>query len=89
MLPRDRSSKQRQLMREFEKHTIDDQVHNITTLWCTGSCPTAYVKGWKISPSHFVNRTGNDLARSIIADCGDPSAGMTQHFGSSTRGCRV
>ena len=50
-----------QLMRAFEKHTLDDQAHNITDA-CggTGSCRTAsYVKGWKIGPSHFLNQ---DLA---------------------------
>jgi peptide/nickel transport system substrate-binding protein len=52
--------KQRQLMRTFEKHTLDDQVHNITTLWWYRIVPyRSYVKGWKISPSHFVNQ---DLA---------------------------
>ena len=53
-------AKQRQLMRTFEKHTLDDQVHNITTLWWNRVVPhRSYVKGWKISPSHFLNQ---DLA---------------------------
>jgi peptide/nickel transport system substrate-binding protein len=53
-------AKQRQLMRNFEKHTLDDQVHNITTLWWNRVVPhRSYVKGWKISPSHFLNQ---DLA---------------------------
>src|SRR5439155_6919115 len=26
-------ARQRALMRTFERHTLDDQVHNITTLW--------------------------------------------------------
>ena len=26
-------ARQRAVMREFEKHTLDDQVHNIPTLW--------------------------------------------------------
>ncbi len=53
-------AKQRALMRAFEKHTVDDQVHNITTLWWYRIVPyRSYVKGWKISPSHFVNQ---DLA---------------------------
>ena len=47
-------------MRRFEKHTLDDQVHNIMTLWWYRIVPhRSYVKGWKISPSHFVNQ---DLA---------------------------
>jgi peptide/nickel transport system substrate-binding protein len=50
-------AKQRQLMRTFEKHTLDDQVHNITTLWWNRVVPhRSYVKGWKISPSHFLNQ---------------------------------
>jgi peptide/nickel transport system substrate-binding protein len=50
-------AKQRQLMRTFEKHTLDDQVHNITTLWWNRIVPhRSYVKGWKISPSHFLNQ---------------------------------
>src|SRR6266446_1374042 len=53
-------AKQRALMHAFEKHTVDDQVHNITTLWWYRIVPhRSYVKGWKISPSHFVNQ---DLA---------------------------
>jgi peptide/nickel transport system substrate-binding protein len=53
-------ARQRALMRTFEKHTLDDQVHNITTLWWYRIVPhRSYVKGWKISPSHFVNQ---DLA---------------------------
>ncbi len=50
-------AKQRALMRNFEKHTLDDQVHNIMSLWWYRVVPhRAYVKGWKISPSHFLNQ---------------------------------
>jgi peptide/nickel transport system substrate-binding protein len=53
-------AKQRALMRQFEKHTLVDEVHNITTLWWYRIVPhRSYVKGWKISPSHFLNQ---DLA---------------------------
>src|SRR5229473_2949577 len=53
-------ARQRQLMRAFEKHTVDEEVHNITTLWWYRIVPhRSYVKGWKISPSHFLNQ---DLA---------------------------
>jgi peptide/nickel transport system substrate-binding protein len=53
-------AKQRALMREFEKHTLDGQVHNIMTLWWYRTVPhRSYVKGWKIGPSHFLNQ---DLA---------------------------
>ncbi len=53
-------AKQRALMRAFEKHTLADEVHNIMTLWWYRVVPhRSYVKGWKISPSHFLNQ---DLA---------------------------
>src|SRR5882762_1433120 len=60
MLHETDSARQRELMRTFEKHVLDGQVHNITTLWWYRIVPhRSYVKGWKISPSHFVNQ---DLA---------------------------
>jgi peptide/nickel transport system substrate-binding protein len=47
-------------MREFEKHALDDQAHAIMTLWWYRIVPhRSYVRGWKISPSHFLNQ---DLA---------------------------
>ncbi|TMJ56664.1 MAG: ABC transporter substrate-binding protein, partial [Alphaproteobacteria bacterium] len=53
-------SKQRELMRQFEKRVLDEQVHSIYLLWWQRIVPhRSYVKGWKISPSHYVNQ---DLA---------------------------
>jgi len=53
-------TKQRVLMREFEKYVLDTQVHEIVTPWWYRIIPhRAYVKGWKISPSHYLNQ---DLA---------------------------
>ena len=53
-------AKQRELMRAYEKHTLDDQAHNMLSLWWYRIVPhRSYVKGWKISPSHFLNQ---DLA---------------------------
>jgi peptide/nickel transport system substrate-binding protein len=53
-------AKQRMLMRQFEKYVLDEQAHEIMTLWWYRSVPhRSYVKGWKISPSHFLNQ---DLA---------------------------
>jgi len=50
-------AKQRKLMREFEKHALDDQTHEIMTLWWYRIVPhRSYVKGWKIGPSHFLNQ---------------------------------
>jgi peptide/nickel transport system substrate-binding protein len=53
-------TKQRALMREFEKYVLDTQSHEIFLLWWYRSVPyRSYVKGWKISPSHYLNQ---DLA---------------------------
>jgi len=53
-------AKQRQLMRQFEKHVLDTEAHEIFLLWRYRIVPhRSYVKGWKISPSHYVNQ---DLA---------------------------
>jgi peptide/nickel transport system substrate-binding protein len=52
--------KQRVLMREFEKYVIDTQAHELPlTFWYRIVPYRSYVKGWKISPSHFLNQ---DLA---------------------------
>ena len=50
-------SKQKTLLRQFEKHVLDDQVHAIYLLWWQRIVPhRSYVKGWKIGPSHYVNQ---------------------------------
>jgi peptide/nickel transport system substrate-binding protein len=53
-------AKQRVLMREFEKLVLDTQVHEmVITYWHRIIPLRSYVKGWKISPSHYINQ---DLA---------------------------
>jgi peptide/nickel transport system substrate-binding protein len=53
-------TKQRAAMREFEKHVLDTQTHEIVLPWWYRTIPhRSYVKGWKISPSHYINQ---DLA---------------------------
>src|SRR5947207_184946 len=53
-------ARQRQLMRQFEKHVLDTEAHEIFLLWRYRIVPhRSYVKGWKVSPSHYVNQ---DLA---------------------------
>jgi peptide/nickel transport system substrate-binding protein len=53
-------AKQRVAMREFEKWVIDTQAHELPlTFWYRIVPYRAYVKGFKISPSHFLNQ---DLA---------------------------
>ena len=52
--------KQRALMREFEKYVLDEQAHELFMLWQHRIVPhRSYVKGWKVSPSFYVNQ---DLA---------------------------
>jgi len=53
-------TRQRSLMRRFEKYVLDDEAHAIWVLWWHRIVPyRSYVKGWKISPTHFINQ---DLA---------------------------
>jgi peptide/nickel transport system substrate-binding protein len=53
-------SRQRDLMRQFEKLVLDTEAHEIFLLWRYRIVPyRSYVKGWKVSPSHYVNQ---DLA---------------------------
>jgi peptide/nickel transport system substrate-binding protein len=53
-------TRQRMLLRDFEKHVLDNQAHEIFLLWWYRTVPyRSYVKGWKISPSHYLNQ---DLA---------------------------
>ena len=60
MLHETEFTKQRTLMRDFEKHVLDSQAHEIFLLWYYRIVPYwSYVKGWKISPSHYLNQ---DLA---------------------------
>jgi peptide/nickel transport system substrate-binding protein len=52
--------RQRDLMRQFEKRVLDTEAHEMFLLWRYRIVPYRnYVKGWKISPSHYVNQ---DLA---------------------------
>jgi len=51
---------QREAMRAYEKHTLDTMVHAVVTpYWYRIVQYQSYVKGWKISPSHYLNQ---DLA---------------------------
>ena len=50
-------SKQKALLLEFNKYVLDEQAHGIFLLWWQRIVPyRAYVKGWKIGPSHYVNQ---------------------------------
>jgi peptide/nickel transport system substrate-binding protein len=49
--------KQRTLMREYETYVLDTQAHTIMMPWWERIVPMrSYVKGWKISPSHYINQ---------------------------------
>ncbi len=49
--------KQRALMREFEKHVLDTQAHELVITYWNRIVPLrSYVKGWKVGPSHYVNQ---------------------------------
>jgi peptide/nickel transport system substrate-binding protein len=53
-------ARQRALMREFEKLVVDTEAHEIWVVWWyRGIAYRSYLKGWHISPSHFINQ---DLA---------------------------
>ena len=50
-------AKQRSLMREYETYVLDTQAHTIMMPWWERIVPMrSYVKGWKISPSHYINQ---------------------------------
>ena len=48
---------QRMYMRQYEKRVLDTQAHQFITLWWYRINPyRSYVKGWKTSPSHYLNQ---------------------------------
>lgn len=48
---------QRAIMRKFEKRGLDEQANSFITLWWYRIIPhRSYVKGWKVSPSHYLNQ---------------------------------
>jgi peptide/nickel transport system substrate-binding protein len=50
-------AKLRVQMRAFEKYVLDTQAHMFMTPWWNRIVPMrSYVKGWKISPSHYINQ---------------------------------
>jgi peptide/nickel transport system substrate-binding protein len=54
-------AQQRTAMRQFEKYMLDDQAHALFALWWHRIVPyRAYLKGFQIAPTHFINM---DLAR--------------------------
>ena len=57
MLHETDGAKQRGLMRDFEKRVLDTEAHEmVMTYWYHIVPLRSYVKGWKISPSHYLNQ---------------------------------
>ncbi|HEV2186811.1 MAG TPA: ABC transporter substrate-binding protein [Stellaceae bacterium] len=53
-------AKQHAAMFQFTKHVMDTQAHKVMMAWWYRIVPyRSYLKGWKISPSHYINQ---DLA---------------------------
>jgi peptide/nickel transport system substrate-binding protein len=49
-------AEQRKLMRAYEARVLDEQAHNLITLWWYRIIPhRSYMKGWNITPSHYLN----------------------------------
>jgi len=49
--------KQRAIMRKFEARSLGENVNAMITLWWNRIIPhRSYVKGWKVSPSHYLNQ---------------------------------
>jgi peptide/nickel transport system substrate-binding protein len=47
----------KRLVREFEKHLLDEQVHSIPAFWWHRIIPhSARVRGWTITPSHYLDQ---------------------------------
>jgi peptide/nickel transport system substrate-binding protein len=50
-------AEQRRIMRAYEKRVLDEEAHNAITLWWYRIIPhRTYMKGWKITPSHYLNQ---------------------------------
>jgi len=54
--------KRLQLIRQFEKRVLDEMAYQFTTLWWHRIIPHwAKVKGWTITPSHYLNQDLRDV----------------------------
>lgn len=50
------------LLREFEKRLLDDQAYQFHVLWWQRLIPhSTLVRGWKITPNHYVNQDLRDV----------------------------
>jgi peptide/nickel transport system substrate-binding protein len=52
------AAKRKQLIRQFEKRLLDEEAHYLMTLQWHRIIPhSAKVKGWTVTPSHYLNNT--------------------------------
>jgi len=52
----------RALIRQYEKRALSDKAHLLVTLWWYKINPyRSYVKGWKTSPSHYLNQSLDNI----------------------------
>ena len=52
------AEKRKQIIRQFEKHLLEDEAHYLMTLQWHRIIPhSAKVKGWTVTPSHYLNNT--------------------------------
>jgi peptide/nickel transport system substrate-binding protein len=50
------------LLRQFEKRVLDEKAYQFHVLWWQRVVPHwAKVKGWKITPSHYLNQDLRDV----------------------------
>jgi peptide/nickel transport system substrate-binding protein len=50
-------AEQKRLMRTYEKRILDEQAHQFITMWWYRIIPhRSYVKGWTVTPSHYLNQ---------------------------------
>jgi len=50
-------TKRYSLMRRIERRVLDDASHTLVTLWWRRIIAhRSYVRGWRISPSHYLNQ---------------------------------
>ncbi len=50
-------AEQKKLMGQFERRVMDVQAHNFQIFWWYRIIPhRSYVKGWKVTPSHYLNQ---------------------------------
>jgi peptide/nickel transport system substrate-binding protein len=56
------SKERAKLLRQFEKRALDEKAYQFPVLWWQRIVPhSSKLKGWKITPSHYVNQDLRDV----------------------------